>query len=125
MAKYLESILDTIFDSRDLFERMTEIESEFTDEESGDMKITDPEVSEEYETIKAVSEEIGDEFEWGTTLIREDYFEDFAQQYAEEIGAVPGNIEWPNAHIDWESAARELQMDYSSVEIEGDTYWYR
>lgn len=34
--------------------------------------------------------------------------EEFAEQLAEDIGAVDRNATWPNNHIDWEAAARDL-----------------
>mgnify|MGYP001601080723 CR=1 FL=1 len=39
--------------------------------------------------------------------------EDFAQNMAEELGAVQNGGSWPNYCIDWEYAARDLMMDYS------------
>ena len=59
------------------------------------------------------------------TLIRDSYFQDYAQELADEIGAIDNKIGWPNTCIDWEKAARELQWDYSSVEVNGVTYWTR
>jgi Antirestriction protein (ArdA) len=59
------------------------------------------------------------------TLIRDDYFETHAQELAEDCGMVDRKATWPNNCIDWERAARELRMDYSSVEIDGVTYWTR
>lgn len=47
--------------------------------------------------------------------------EAFAQNVAEEIGAVENNGQWPNYCIDWEYASRELMMDYS----EADGYYFR
>lgn len=41
--------------------------------------------------------------------------EDFAQNLAEELGAVPREHSWPASYIDWESAARDLFMDYSDA----------
>lgn len=32
---------------------------------------------------------------------------------------------WPFTCIDWDKAAQELQMDYTSVEFDGITYWVR
>lgn len=58
------------------------------------------------------------------TLVRDSYFQDYAQELAEDCGFACGN-EWPARCIDWEQAARELQMDYSTVEFDGVTYWYR
>ncbi|APU00330.1 hypothetical protein HOR55_gp43 [Ralstonia phage RS-PII-1] len=59
------------------------------------------------------------------TLIRDSYFQTYAQEFAEDIGAVEHDAQWPNNCIDWEQAARELRMDYSSVDFDGETYWYR
>lgn len=32
--------------------------------------------------------------------------------------------QWPYNCIDWARAARELQMDYSSADLMGETYWF-
>lgn len=58
-------------------------------------------------------------------LVSDMHFEDYARQLAEDIGAIPDDVSWPCTCIDWSRAARELRIDYSSVEIEGVTYWYR
>jgi len=59
------------------------------------------------------------------TLIRDSYFEEYAQELAEDIGAINRNMQWPLNCIDWEQAAGELRMNYSDVEFDGVTYWYR
>ena len=59
------------------------------------------------------------------TLVRDTYFEKFAQEEAEGLDLVKSDARWPANHIDWEAAAAELQQDYSSVEFDGETYWYR
>lgn len=59
------------------------------------------------------------------TLIRDDYFEDYARELAEDIGAIVKHTQWPNNHIDWTAAAEALQQDYTSTDIEGTDYWYR
>jgi hypothetical protein len=61
----------------------------------------------------------------GVTFIADDYFEDYARQLAEDIGAIDPKAGWPLHCIDWKQASRELQMDYSSVEVDGVTYWFR
>jgi hypothetical protein len=58
-------------------------------------------------------------------LVRDSYFKDFAQQEAEDLDLIKANASWPNNCIDWDQAARELQMDYTTVEFDGVTYWYR
>lgn len=58
------------------------------------------------------------------TLIRDSYFTDYAQELVEDIGDLPNGI--PSyIEIDWDATARNIQMDYTSVEIDGETYWYR
>lgn len=59
------------------------------------------------------------------TLIRDSYFEAYAQELAEKIGAVGDEVHWPYTCIDWDKAAWELRMDYTSVELDGVTYWCR
>lgn len=64
-------------------------------------------------------------YEWraGVTLIREDTFEAYAQQYAEEIGTRTDG--WPYDHIDWSEAADALRSDYQEVTYDNDTWLYR
>ena len=57
--------------------------------------------------------------------IRDSYFQTYAQELADECCEMPKDIKWPYTCIDWEKAARELQMDYTSVEFDGITYWVR
>lgn len=59
------------------------------------------------------------------TLIRDSYFKDYAQELADDVGAIPNNAQWPLTCIDWEQAARELKYDYNGVDVYGVTYWYR
>lgn len=60
------------------------------------------------------------------TLISDYHFVTYAQDLAEDLyGSKIYNASWPFTHIDWERAADELQMDYTSVEFDGVTYWYR
>ena len=89
--------------------------------------------SEELQTLENLLEELngcgGDE-QWEgdwypLTLIRDSYFEDYARELAEDCGMINDNAGWPNNCIDWEKAARELQYDYSSVDYDDVTYWYR
>lgn len=38
---------------------------------------------------------------------------DFAQDMAEQTGAIDKNASWPQTCIDWEYAAKELMYDYA------------
>ncbi len=65
------------------------------------------------------------EWKYGVYFINENYFEEYAHQEAEDLGLISSETQWPATCIDWEQATRELQQDYSSVEFDGDTYYYR
>lgn len=58
-------------------------------------------------------------------LVRDSHFRDFAQQEAEDLDLVKSDARWPYTCIDWTSAAEQLKQDYSIVEFDGITYWYR
>jgi cell fate (sporulation/competence/biofilm development) regulator YmcA (YheA/YmcA/DUF963 family) len=82
---------------------------------------------EELAALKSIADECEDYGDWsyGETLIREDYFEDYARELAEDIGAIPKDSKWPCTCIDWEAAAEELKVDYTSVDFNGVTYYMR
>jgi pyruvate/2-oxoglutarate dehydrogenase complex dihydrolipoamide acyltransferase (E2) component len=82
----------------------------------------------EHRALKALADEASGyaaDWEYGETLIRDSYFKEYAQELADDIGAINRDATWPNDCIDWDRAARELQMDYTSVDFAGVTYWVR
>lgn len=88
----------------------------------------DDENAEELATLKKLAEEGADyaaDWEYGETLIRDSYFREYAMELADDIGAIPANASWPLTCIDWNEAARELQMDYTAVDFGGVRYWVR
>lgn len=67
-----------------------------------------------------------DDWTHGVTLIRDSYFKEYAMELADECSnEKPSEAGWPFNCIDWNKAARELQMDYTSGEFDGVTYWAR
>ncbi len=81
--------------------------------------------AEELKTLQALAEE-GERFpNWktGVTLINEDYFEEYAKFFAEDLGVAVD--EWPGCYIDWEQAANSLRNDYSEVQYEDRTFLVR
>ncbi len=109
-----------VIDSRDIIERIKYLE---IDEENG----TDEDKA-ELKALKELAEEAegycGD-WKYGATLIRDSYFEEYAEQLAEDIGAIQKGASWPNTCIDWEKAADELKQDYTCVDFDGVDYWVR
>lgn len=80
---------------------------------------------EELCALRALAEQGEDSPDWtyGETLIRDSYFVEYAQDLAEDCGMIPHNLQWPCHCIDWDKAARELQMDYMCVDFDGVRYW--
>lgn len=110
---------EDLIDSRDVIERIKELEAQDKDEQE----------AEELAALKELNREgedtFGEEWEYGVTLVHEDYFEDYAQEFAEDIGAIDRNAQWPLQYIDWEEAADALKMDYSEVDFDGQAYYGR
>lgn len=149
MSKTISNRDDSI-DSRDVIERIEELEDEIARlkegyetelEEWNEMELEDrtddnkPEP--DADAITEAEEELGilqnladqcdgcGDWAYGEQLIRDSYFEDYAQEFASDIGAIKNDMQWPCNCIDWEQACRELQMDYTSVDFDGVEYWIR
>ena len=138
---YVESTVNLsadVIDVRDIIARVLELRDE-RDEYNEDMGSPDawdgvPDGEpEELAMLEDILSELAgyggdEEFDgdwYPLELVADSYFQEYAQNLAEECGMVDTNARWPMTCIDWEQAARELQMDYSSIEIRGFTYWYR
>ena len=77
------------------------------------------------ESLQEQAEGYSEDWRYGAQLIRDDKFIEYAQQLAEDIGAIARDQQWPLNCIDWEEAAKELKMDYTSVEFGNYEYWLR
>lgn len=134
---------DDLIDVRDLIARVEELREERDDlqtaldggsqEDVNALAEWETDNAEELAELESLLDDLqgmgGDE-QWEgdwypVTLIRDSYFQDYAQELAEDCGQVDPRAAWPMNCIDWEKAARELQYDYSSVELDGVTYWTR
>lgn len=142
---------DDIIDSRQVIERIEELQAdrqEFIDALADeditpeDRETAIAELNEwnglngpELAALEALAKEAegyAEDWQYGAALIRDSYFETYAQELAEDCAPFGSNSpasklleSWPYRCIDWEQAARELRMDYTSVEFDGVTYWVR
>lgn len=90
-----------------------------------DLDEMDPDDQDLFKAIEAALNSLkgeGDDVKWRghwypALLIRYDYFIEYAQDMAAELGLTDDELRWPYTHIDWEQAARELRADYSEVDI--------
>lgn len=128
------------FDTRDLVERIDYIQRELEiDDEAREETPTEPYLDdderesliEEQAQLKTFAEELsnycGDSLRDGNTVIADDHFTDYAEEYAGDIyGAQIVDAEWPFSHIDWSEAAEALKQDYSEVtDPDGNGWWVR
>lgn len=123
----MSEIGDDVIDLRDLWKQKEELEAIKDSLEDGG-ELLDFE-DDELKALQDLFSEVGEPYRGGEfdepTLIHERYFEDYARQLAEDIGAIEEDGRWPTNCIDWERAANELRVDYTSYEIDGHTYYAR
>ena len=108
--------MSDIIDSRDLLEEL-----ETLDEEDSYDK-------ERIEMIDDLKEEVGkDNFEMGVTFIRENYWVQYCEDLAYDCGYMDrqDNSNPLHYHIDWQGWADAVEMDYSQIDFDGDTYYWR
>lgn len=82
----------------------------------------------ELATLKSLQEDgeaYAPDWKYGATLIRDSYFKEYAQELADDIGAIDRNATWPLNCIDWDQAADELRSDYTTVDFDGVDYLIR
>lgn len=122
-------------DSRDVIARLEELSDEldgcaenkdgdFVDADGEDMS----EEKEEHAALKKFAEEFesyAPDYHHGESAINEDHFTEYAQQLAEDIGAISNDTTWPYCHIDWEAAAEALKIDYTEIDFGGQAFWVR
>lgn len=141
------SFRDDMLDVRDLIERYEELESDrdsffddrdFPDSQRGN---TENPIWEEWEKsdeakelnqLRDILDELkgngGDEQWQGDwypiTLINSDYFTEYTEELLKDCGYIPNDLpSW--IKLDWEETAENVQIDYTTIEIEGETYYYR
>lgn len=115
-----------VIDSRDVIDRIAELQEEI-EESLPDADLW--KISELAKLLRLADDASIYAERWihGAILIRDSHFTDYAKQKAGDQGYLcsPDPDSWPYNHINWESAARELQMDYTAVDFDGVTYWIR
>lgn len=119
---------DDVIDSRDVIERIAELEQQESPDEGDEHTPLDDEERAELDSLRKLADEASGcapDWQYGECLIRDSYFKDYAQQLADDLGAVDLQAAWPCNCIDWDRAARELQRDYTGVDFDGVTYWIR
>lgn len=133
-----------VMDSRDIIERLEELQGERDDYVSVDAEgneIEAPEQwaernpgdAEELAALEAFAAQLEGYGDWahGESVIREDYFTKYIEELIDDCypdAAKSANSgEWPYRHMymDFEAAADEAKADYTEADFDGVTYLMR
>lgn len=120
-----------VIDVRDIIARFEELDSHLVYHPFDYDKALDAARDEHYRLLLILEElkGYGGDEQWRgdwypVTLIRDSYFTEHMRELLADCGDLPRNI--PHyIEIDWDATARNIQVDYSSVDVDGLTYWYR
>jgi len=122
---------DDIIDVRDIIARYEELAAEMpegTDAAMYEWLDANPELRQLSDILAEIVHCGGDE-QWRgdwypATLISDRHFTDYVADMLYDCGTIPADLPtW--GKIDWRATAKNVQTDYSSVDINGATYWYR
>lgn len=122
--EYLQGLREDFQSDNDL----SEYEGEGMNEEE---KWSEWEESDEGIELAALEELTNDasnasDWQYGVTLIRDSYFQEYAEELVKDIGDLPDNLPaYIENNINWEGVAEDIQQDYFSVDFDGVTYWVR
>ena len=133
----MNNLYGSTIDSRDIIERIKELEamkdSMQQDVDNGKTSGSElalwlqGEEAEELNALIAFAEEASQyssDWEYGETLIHEDYFVEYCMEMLKDCGELPTNIPWYIV-IDEEATAENLKCDYAELEFDGQTYYMR
>lgn len=124
---------DAFFDSREVIERIAELEEIGTEENSEGIEFDADrlcdEFREEYDSLIALQDEVEgyiSDWQYGAMFISEDYFTDYAEELVKDVGYIPADLpEWIKDNINWDGVADALKVDYTEFEFRGTTYYAR
>lgn len=113
---------EDIIDSRDVIARLDVLAAQWQAHVNDE---TEPALDEEeLEELRILTElneqgeQAAPDWTYGEMMVRDSYFQRYAEELAEGIGAIQPDASWPASYIDWERA-------YTSIDFDGVTYWVR
>lgn len=139
--------MSMVIDTRDLQDRIDELESQIEDigaeitdleeqlqdedeDDIGEIKEQIEQLDFDRDDLKVELEELNylksEIPEWydGNALIHEDYWVEYVQDLLEDCGDIPSDLPWYIV-VDWVSTAENIAVDYSTIEYDGSTCYYR
>jgi hypothetical protein len=114
------SNMDDTLDTRDILERIKELESDkdsLEEEETKELKILS-------DLIEEIDSMCGEQSSDGVFLISDYYWAEYVEEMVQDIGDLPHGI--PHyIVIDWEATADNVKVDYDEIDFDGQTFLYR
>ena len=107
--------LDIIDRIENLMEMRDDEDPAFTDEDAKELALL--------EDFAAQVSPYCPDWQYGEQIIRASYFLDYTMELIYDAYSVPSG--WPFRCIDWQQAADELLIDYTSATFDGVTYYFR
>lgn len=120
---------DDVIDSRDVIDRIEELESElaeYLDATDGEDIESFPDIDElrALRALAAEASQYSSEWQYGETLIRYSYWQEYVQELLVDCGEIPKNIPFYIV-IDWQETAENIAQDYATVKYGGVDYYIR
>ena len=101
----------------------SEIDFELIDD-NGDFKANWEDELKQIEEIDTIENECS-EFSFGETLIDEDDFEEYCEDFVNDCYGLRDIPQLIKNNIDWAGIADDMKQDYSEIEYQGNTYLCR
>lgn len=121
MSNEITNDMDVI-DSRDIIERIEELEALISNNEDDQ---NDVEEFESLTKLQVEGELYSEDWQYGSTLIHEDYFEQYMDEMVDDCYSDvldTANLPfWMNVTYDYDA----LKMDYTAIDFNGETYYIR
>ncbi len=112
---------DSVIDSRDIIERIEELENLIADESTNADFL---EWCQEYDILTSLAEECehySDDWQYGSTLIHRNYFKAYMDEMIQDCYTIPELPSFMAITLDYVA----LEQDYTSVDFDGEEYLIR
>lgn len=129
---------DAYFDSREVIERIAELEAEFvdaTDSDPADIMSQDDwafglgeDGALEMVSLLELQEEAEgyiSDWQYGEMFYTWDALVEYTEELVNECYTTGELPSWVTNHIDWEEVTKEVKVDYTGFEFRGTTYYAR
>jgi hypothetical protein len=119
---------DAYFDSREVIERIAELESELEDLDTDNDYDEVIELRDELAPLIALRDEAEgyiSDWQYGETFFTWDALVEYTEELVNESYTTGELPSWVTNHIDWEEVTEEVKVDYTEFEFRGTTYYAR